>query len=394
MAQPIVSGPLHIEIVSPVHIGDGDRISKKSFVSPPHEDKAHVISEDKLLAVASQTPQAAANFEKFCLDNNYPLQEFLSTSKINPADISAYSLSKLGENLKTGREILSFIKTGLPPQPYIPGASIKGALRSVFLRGMLQEDSGAKETAIQKIQEMFDVGKDKQADNALENWFFCNDNKDAQHYDWSRLLQIGDTRLGKLSQLRLAQVEIFSTVFGNQLQSKGFKLSPEVFTPETRLTAQFAINQYLTTKVANKELNFKNEFNRVISFPRICNLVAKKQIEQEIAFFKKHNQHQLVEWYEKLEARQKQLEKKEFECLLRLGWGAGYDDKTVSDLLDEDEDETVFDQIRNIYSLPVGKPHNGKRLPKLDSPKSRKLVVIEQNGNLELLPLGWIILRA
>lgn len=390
MIQPVISGPLHIEVVSPVHIGDGDRITQKSFVSPPHKNKAHIISEDKLLAAASKTPKSMTNFERFCLDSRYPLWKYLSDSKINPGDINTYSLAKLGDNLKVKREILSFIKTGLPPRPYIPGSSIKGALRSVFLRGMLLEDEAARKIAIRKIQEMFGTRKDKQADNALEDWFFSNDNKDAQHYDWSRLLQIGDTHLGKSSQLRLAQVEILSVVFGNQLQPKNFRLNPEVLAPKTRLVAQFAINQYLTTEIASTEVAFKTQFNRVIGFPRICNLVAKEQITQEITFFRKYNQHQLVEWYEKLEEKRKHLAQKGFECLLRLGWGGGYDDKTVSDLFSDAE----FDQIRKTYGLPVGKPRKGKHLSKPDSPKSRKLIVIEQDGNIEYLPLGWVILRA
>lgn len=107
---------------------------------------------------------------------------------------------------------------------------------------------------------------------------------------------------------------------------------------------------------------------------------------QELAFAEKTGWSEGREFYTGLANRWAKLPSN--VCLLRLGWGAGYDDKTITDQLDRD----TFETVRQAYarSMPVGypgrKPSNTP-LAKEFSPKSRK-VALDDKGRW--LPLGWL----
>ena len=77
--------------------------------------------------------------------------------------------------------------------------------------------------------------------------------------------------------------------------------------------------------------------------------------------------------------------------ILPMGWGSGYDAKTVTDLLTDEVFEAVVETYRNTEGL--GRPGNMPGNPWMgpdDSPKSRK-VVIRADQTLE--PVGWVVVQ-
>lgn len=381
--------PLRIEVVSPVHIGMGDRLSNKSFAR--QGDKVYVINEEKFITVATRTPQLEAQFEQFCL-TPLSLTKFLQNNNIKIGDIAEYAVKITGTDISNF--YFPFIK--LPqttPLPYLPGSSLKGALRSAFLKASLLRNEKLKLKGEDKVKQQSDRKKSKNADDTLETLFFGKD----QHHEWVRLLQIADTEPVGIDHLGVADIRIYSSTQERRLREKSnyekaMILSPEVLTPKTQLRSNLTINQYLSYEQAESELNFNKYMSRVAGFAAVCDRVAEEQISQEIRFFEYHGQRDLVDWYKDLDECRKKLSSDRFECLLRLGWGTGFDNKTVSDVF---SDET-FNEIRDAYELPVGRPgRRGDGLTKSLSPKSRKLAVVKTpQGHTELQPLGWVILRA
>ena len=74
--------------------------------------------------------------------------------------------------------------------------------------------------------------------------------------------------------------------------------------------------------------------------------------------------------------------------ILPLGWGTGYDAKTITDLLGEETYRLVVTAYQNTSGLgKPGRNKNAQWLGALDSPKSRKVVVHPDNT---LEPLGWV----
>lgn len=381
--------PLTIEIVSPVHIGTGERLNRMEFVE--QNGKVYIIDEQKFIQRVTETPQLQAEFENLCLQGGR-LTDLLRKNNIPITEVTQYGVRKDG---RLSSNILPFIKTpGTPPSPYVPGSSIKGALRSAFLRGALLRGILPKNKAQAKVEAQLSLRKSKKADDALEQDYFGKD----QHHEWVRVLQITDTKPVSPQKLHVTDVRVFSSTRDGALKEKDTRygktmiLNPEVLWPKTRLQSYLIVNNYLTQKPAAKTLNSKQWAARVADFAVYCNEVAKDQIAQEIAFFSLHNQGDVVAWYKELDNKRKLLEQGRFACLLRLGWGAGFDDKTVSDIFDD----RTFDDIRHRYSLSVGKPNgrNARHLNKDLSPKSRKLAVARGNHEENHLPLGWVILHA
>ena len=382
--------PLTIEIVSPVHIGTGERLNRLEFVE--QNGKVYIIDEQKFLQRITQTPQLQAEFENLCLRGGW-LTDLLRKNNIPITEVAQYDVRKGG---RLSSNILPFIKMpGTPPSPYLPGSSIKGALRSAFLRGDLLRGKIPKNKARAKVRDQLLSKKPKKADDALEREYFGKD----QHHEWVRVLQVTDTKPVSPQQLHVADVRVLSSTQSRTLKEKDTRygktmiLNPEVLWSKTKLQSYLIVNNYLTQEPATRTLNSKQWAARVEEFATYCNKVAEDQIDQEIDFFSQHNQNDVVEWYEKLDGNRKTLELKQgrFACLLRLGWGAGFDDKTVSDIFD---DET-FDDIRYGYGLPVGRPgRRGKGLSKSFSPKSRKLAIVRNKNKENHLPLGWVILHA
>ena len=378
----LIKASFRIEIISPVHIGTGESLNDKSFIVVDKE--VHVIDERKFMNKVTSTPQLRTGLERFCMGDE-SLARFLRQHNIHPKEVTLYSIRKMGQ--RDVRSVLPFIKMPeLIPKPYIPGSSLKGALRSAFLRNHLLGSDKARLEGEERVKEKLRDGKPKKADDALEQWYFGKD----QHHEWLRLLQFTDTRPVDVKELGVAEVLTFSSTQDLRLQQKTFVLNPEVLTPGSVLDGGLVVNRYLTQPPARKELA-KPDLRHLENIAKAFNQVADEQIEQEKAFYGKLGQSDLVEWYEKLSQRRKSLRSDRLECLVRLGWGTGYDNKTVSDVF---SDET-FDEIRRVYDLPVGKPgRRGKPLPKALSPKSRKLALRQaEDGTTEQLPMGWLVLK-
>jgi CRISPR-associated protein Csm5 len=380
----LVRAQLQIEVLSPVHIGTGESLRSKSFAYL--DERVYVADELKLSRIFTRSERKFTDFERFCLDqtSDQTLADFLAQQNVNVADIARYSLRLAGTRL--GRDLLLFVKTlSIPPQPYIPGSSIKGAVRSALLRSTLLKHPRERKVAEKLVREKFSGGKPKQADDALEQHFFgTNPSRDWQHYDWMRLLQFSDTEPASLDNLEVAEVYTFS-LKKSGLSAKAYVLSPEVLIPGTKLHSTLVVNCYLVSDTADERLKFRRFQQKIFDFTKACNVVAEEQIDQEIDFFKRCNKSDVVKWYEDLRKRMANL--REDQCLLRIGWGAGYDAKTVSDVFDPD----TFDAIRKTYELPVGRPgRKGPLLPKALSPKSRKLALYKDDADQKFVPLGWI----
>ncbi len=406
MQNLMVRVPYSIEVLSPIHIGTGQTIHNKGFVVTAGQ--VLIADEERLLNRVSQSVRLQADFETFCLGEKN-LQQFLSGNGIAPVEIILYTAKKLGQRVDS-RRIWLFIKSPeSPPRPYIPGSTLKGALRSALLRAHLLADVQARDKAKQKVESKFG-GKAKEADNELEKWFFGKD----QHHEWVRLLEFTDTTPISTDSLGVADVRVFSASNSKgqsrsgsrgELREKAgysgqvFVLSPEVLLTGTKLRGHFIVNAYLTASPAKEELQFKKGELRfkfgIQEIAECFNRVAEDQIAQEIAFYTAYQRDDLVGWYQSLDKRRKDLRADRLECLVRLGWGTGYDNKTVSDVFDDQ----TFRKIREKYDLAVGSPgrvplsKGGTLLPKDQSPKSRKLAVMVENGKERVEPLGWAILR-
>ncbi len=376
---------LKITVLSPVHIGTGERPTDKSRWESGGQ--LTVVDEDALFRAVAANPARLSRFEQFCL-GAVGLGEFLKKEGIVPESVTLYSLARWGGPAR--RDYYPFIKIpGRPPQPYLPGSSLKGAARSAFLRAALLGDAKLRSRANDWIED--EVGRSyhnpKRADDALEKAYFGRD----QHHEWPRLYQFMDTHPLTPEALAVAETRVLSTRNNGGTQTlrekevapdKLMQLYPEVLRPGVVLEGKLNFLTYLLTPPADAELRFNTQRSSAAYLIRQCNRVAREQIEQELIFAQKTAWTEGEQFYNRLANQLLALPSN--TCLLRMGWGAGFDDKTITDLLDD----KVFLDVINGYRLSVGRPgRRGAPLPKPFAPKSRK---VAQDSKGRWLPMGWL----
>lgn len=380
MNDTLASLPMLIEVLSPVHIGTGEELDRKAYV--PDGDQVHVVDERKLLSAIGSSRQLRHSFLSFCERSEADLGQFLRSHRIPVGEVRSYTLRRLG---RSPYKLLPFIKSaGNPPRVYVPGSSLKGALRSALFRGALLDDKRLRDAAADRVRTDLSLrDRPNSPGRSAEQVLFGPD----QHHDLMRILQVADSRLVPPSRLRAAEVRTLSLRQG-RLQELRFILSPEVLPEGTRLRTDVVFNAYLLSmKARSRGLGFGGERarQRLLDFIRECNRAAENIISQEITFFQQYGKPDMQGFYRQLQERLSGLG--QMQCLLRLGWGTGFDDKAVTDVFDEQ----LFDDVRNAYGLKVGRPgRRGPGLPKALSPKSRK-IAFRRRGPPQ--PLGWVLLR-
>ena len=131
-----------LETIGPVHIGSGKEISKKECLYVPQEKKIYIMDDKKMfsgiLALGKQE-----NFTRYLMDSRQNnLMNFVRDNNISPDEYkkwAAYVLDDVGA-LNVGKSrskgggadnVRTFMKDAYGC-PYIPGSSLKGALRTVI----------------------------------------------------------------------------------------------------------------------------------------------------------------------------------------------------------------------------------------------------------------------
>lgn len=128
-----------------LHIGDGKIIPKKFYML--NGNTISYIDEERLFALLLRRNQLE-RFEAYCLGADTDLGSFFKSIALSPAEQHALvrctfrSADALDEN-HSCKEIRPFIRNAAN-QVYIPGSSIKGALRTALLFSMIQQDNTKK----------------------------------------------------------------------------------------------------------------------------------------------------------------------------------------------------------------------------------------------------------
>lgn len=387
MTLPVERHNLSIEVVSAVHIGTGEKLRGNAFFQ--RNNAVFVIDAKKLLARVKTLRLEDAYIA--AVEREQPMDQFLEQNKIRFSDVA----TEIPANQGVRNEILPFIQTA-DGWPYVPGSTLKGAVRSAFLRYRIASNDAALNSVQSKMRDVLDRRRreikqhpdDKiritkecrsRMNHALSEKFFGAD----EHHDVMRCFQFGDCELEDDSDTEIANVKVFSTARDQRLAPKTIPLNPEIVNTGGKFSGSLSINNYLLTPtaaelefpIANQELTLSNLLGA-------CNQVAADDIARESRFYSEYGQTALAKWYrETLQAQHNKLGTN--ECLLHLAWGSGFGPKTPDDLYPEE----VFDNIRWAFNLgKFATDEKGKRQLVKPFPKSRKIVISGNNP----IPLGWI----
>ncbi|CCJ34762.1 MULTISPECIES: type III-A CRISPR-associated RAMP protein Csm5 [Caloramator] len=365
-----------MEIISPTVVTSGNNINGFELIYDRRNDKVYVMNIMKLIKNSRRYIDAFFTFD-------YNSRDFRLENKLKEIGINnylnyvKYELSLNGTSFKPN-SIKEITKTS--GKPYIPGSTIKGAIRSSLTR-VLNRENDYKISLDETARRSNEIrNPEKQADNKAEERIFGSPNNSP-----FRLLRISDTETKDYSDLELYDVKVMNicnnrvkwyTRSGNVDNIEGAtSIYVEAFKEGTILKGQLSQGFFETFKNINIA---KREIESIDTVEGIVNKIRNDidlYIDKEIEFYSNYHVDELVSFYRKLKSMQQQLRPNEF--IIQIGFSTGYLPKTVV----RNIDSRFIIKLQQIYR---GRIYNDL------FPKTRKIII--KNGKI-YKPLGWVKIR-
>jgi len=350
---------VEIEVLSPVHIGTGVELEHDlDYVW--HDGRIYVVNPDRYFS--ENLSSAEPKFQGF-------------TKLLKPHEYARYERYSVVANerpIKLRPTVRSADGT-----VYIPGSTLKGAVRTAILGAMVKEQGGL---------DARDIGdRPASAAREIERRFFGRD----PHHDLLRALRISDASLSAEGRVEAARVVMY-TLQGKRLVPKGpnYEWVAEVILAGTRFQGTLTLDQHLLTGVGDmlprygpvsdlvRDFKGKREWveGRLLD---ACNDNAHYLATREASFFQAYGPSELIDFYQVLLRQMEDARSNPSSTLLSVAWGTGWQAKTLSGVLEGDPD--LLYKIRGEFRM-------GRQ--NLPFPKTRRLVFRKEKPTL--LPLGWM----
>lgn len=358
--------------LSPVHVGAGTQLSK--FDGVYHDRQWFVINLDTILAHPGVDANALAHAMSA---RNFSWAVWLQQHGLAAAEMALYALPCPQDPEAVA--VRDAIKTYLR-QPYLPGSSVKGALRTAVLTQLLTNARNGETRAWHDVQQQLGAlqGNPRWLGQPIERAMLGRD----PNHDLMRAVQVGDSQPLAIEHLAVGLVWTY-TLRGNRLVEKrephgDYKNFVEWFPPGTALCLDVRLDEYLFGDAARRALRFGNAQEQAVrDLARTCNAHAQVLMAAEKAFFSTCGPAALHAFYRELEATLSALPDGAF--LLNVGWGGGWEVKTLGDLLRAALGQEGFQRLRQRHRLG--------RHPDAPFPKTRRLAY---EGGAAQWPMGWV----
>lgn len=353
-----------LHFITPVYIGSGLKLDKMDYVV--RGGRVLVINQRRLADHGGIDPDELSDAMEA---RTFDIGAFLNRKGIDPTGVTAYSIAC---SRSPQGEILACLKDGLG-NPYIPGSSIKGALRTMILWERIKTDSSMREEARAKVLSAIERAGPRNAGawagQPLERLFLGRDPIKGNHpnYDHLRALKVSDSPVISKERLRLFEVEV-KNLKNEKLETK-MTLWVEAFEPGVKTDISFDIDKFLKREDVKSKLGLK--LDDLMDLEKISRSYYSDYIKGEIDYFSSYSRPDMANFYKKLLA----LSEKKGGMLLRAGWGSGWHGMTVSRLFPD-----LVPEIREAFHL------GRQNVPEF--PKTRRLALVNDERNIQ--PLGWI----
>lgn len=361
-----------IQTITPVHIGNGrDYGPSEYYVSKSSKGKPILAKVDLNKVFNSLSEEQQDEFIHHLTDPSFQLEDYLKNvlGKV-PPKIRIYLAS-----LMSGRpsNVEEHIKT--VGKPYIPGSSIKGAIRTAIMHNVLSYGD------IEDVENLVRSGHKGPYINfwdaqSFQNQFFSNPYKNDPKYSIMKFLQVSDTNT-------VPNPAIYSIVSlkvghnGNEWYArKGRTVVTYAETIGVGRKLEFEMNSSYNPSVHKSlELQDKEEFLDGDKIKEFLFKFSQDYIDREIEFAQRYDVGYLEKFYLDLET------KNEADSpLMRIGHGSGFLATSIGLRLKEESPET-YDKIRQTF----------RRSYQFEFPKTRKITLLNKKPNK---PLGWVKVMA
>ncbi|MEP0861580.1 MAG: type III-A CRISPR-associated RAMP protein Csm5 [Ignavibacterium sp.] len=367
--------PCSIEVLTPVHIGNGVKLANKiDFLISEDKQRVTIINQSSLIQYLEENPDEIENFLKNKLVNLK-----------NTPEGKTYNL-----NVDFVNEIYQFERDG-NGYPYIPGSSMKGAIRTAILAELFAVLPQDEKEKLLNLAKDYKKGESWASEPILNEIFGSDSN-----YNLMRTIHTYDSYFDSELELKLlhilslkSKIEYGWKKMGRDKKTKlpfplqmNAKYSTSIIVESLPIGSlgyfSINLNNFLMSNPSIKEeLKFKdNALSAVRDFVRTINTYSKDKLEKEKEFFNNlKSPKELTSVITEIDKLLKQIEKlSKDEFILRMSWGSGWKGMTGDHL-----DNNWLKIFRNKYKLgKIG----------FDIfPKTRRIVF--EDDEPKYLP-GWI----
>ncbi len=354
-----------VKVLTPVHIGTGEEL-QENLDFYVKNNQVRVLDFDRLMTACEQAgidpmpyvekgrldnlfTSSAVSQPKPNIDPRWAKLAALQTGnqvqkQLEPDDGLAYQAQIQAVNRP--QNILSQIKTA-SSLGYIPGSSVKGAIRTVLARHLMNDNAVRSQVARQLSTQGREAWQRRAGQDMEKRLFGRNPN-----YDLGRVIQVTD--VGPGARVQVIEILIADMDRNGQLRWKnlrnhriasdprqGTSIFCECLPVGTELLTEIRIDQWL---LEHQELGFNAHRDPILQFESLCRAQAKAHLERETMFFRKGGLNDLSSFSEK---QLLPLAEKNSGFVLRVGWGTGWEDKTAGDNLDT----SLKENLRRWYEL-------------------------------------------
>lgn len=354
---------LTIETLTPLHIGTG-RLLQLGYDFVIHRNQTWVIDDNVL---------AQGLMEHSPDDFNRMIQGVKAQDLLRPEDydenspLFRYILKGTPRSSREGAHLQELIKNAYD-QTYIPGSSLKGAIRTaIAFLGWLQQGL--------KFNPSMVGDKDRFAAQPLEAKVLRG-KEDKPYYDIMRAVQVADTLPNPNVRLEVLNINAFT---GGRSQAP---IEIEGIPTGTIYQGSLTLDRYLLDTAADELGWTKLHRNLLKSLPIVINGFTDARIEKERERWRNQSEAKSIRgFYNYLKKELDGLTDNQF--ILQLGWGGGWDSKTFGEILQENPKNfaAVVKKFKE-KMIRQGSFHEGDRFP-----KSRRLRIVNDQP---VTPLGWI----
>jgi CRISPR-associated protein Csm5 len=344
-----------LTLLTPLHIGSGDSLWE-AFDFVTVGDETVVLEKEKIWQAALFDEQNTLNRTLL----HQPPGALVSSEELgSESPLVRYRM----QGTPHGAEVRAQLKD-VHGRPYLPGSTLKGALRTV----MLWEKIRTEQVKVRPDN----LGRNRKwAAQPLEKAAF---GRDPQH-DLLRAIRVADSPSVSQEALRLVRAYAFGT--GRGAGATQIPINVEAVIDGTAFTTEVTVDRY-----ALQQLMGDPDIDLAGKLPAIARRWAEMQLAHEAEVYRRRRWQVPVQVNRIL---QQTLETRENAFLLQLGWGTGWTTKTISPLLPK----PVQDQIVGRYGLSRGKHRPGDEFP-----KSRRMSGEPgPQGPRPALPFGWVLVE-
>ena len=414
-----------VKVLTPVHIGTGEEL-QRNLDFYIKNNRVRVLDFDRLMAACEQADidpmpyveegrldnlftASTGSQPKPDIDPRWAKLAALQTvhqaqAQLNPDDGLAYQTQI--QTVNQPQTILSQIKTA-SSLGYIPGSSIKGAIRTVLARHLMNDNTVRSQVA-SRLHNQGPRAWQRRAGQEMEKKLFGRN----PNCDLGRVIQVTDAGPGgrvQVIEVLIANMDQNGRLRWKNLSRRGNSDNPkhatsifcECLPVEAELRTEIRIDQWL---LARPELKFNAHRDPILQFESLCRAQAKAHLERETMFFRKGGLNNLSSFCEQ---QLLPLTETDSGFILRVGWGTGWEDKTAGDNLDTSLKENLrlwyelgkiahkgcggdVNWYRGSYSCRRCRKNN-LSISQIDMvspfPKTRKIAFANQ---MPAYPMGWL----